>query len=116
MEAMKKIMKDIPSFPRKIAKAVMKKTTRGRRNTARDTGGDAHQTQDAQEKMNHHHPGGLQYHPVDVYHFPGDLQHSPGDMQRPGNLLQFSEHLYRYPGELYRYPSDSDIINLIVDL
>ena len=114
METMKKIMKDIPSFPRKIAKAVMKKT-RGRRNTARQTGGDAHQTQDAQEKMNHH-PGGLKYHPVDVYHFPGDLQNSPGDMQRPGNLLQFSEQLYRYPGELYRYPSDSDIINSIVDL
>ena len=115
MAAMKKIMKDIPSFPRKIAKAVMKKTTRGRRNTATATGGSIRQIQDAQENINHH-PGGLRYHPVDVYRFPGDLQHSPGDMQRPGNLLQFSEHLYRYPGELYRYPSDSDIINLTVDL
>ena len=109
---MKKIMKDIPSFPRKIAKAIKKKTTRSRRNMARDTGGDLHQTQDTQEDLQH----GLRDHPVKIYRFPGDLHSYPGDLRHLEDMICYAEDSYCYPRDLNCSSSNSDIINIIVDL
>ena len=114
MEAMEKIIKALSYIPHKIAKVARKKKTKrtGRRNQARATGGDLYQVQGAPEDLQH----GSRDHPVDIYRFLGNLHHYSRDLRQLGDMIRYPGDWYCYPGDFNRCSSDSDIINVIVDL